>query len=187
MLKIISQNMFVADQPLKLLDFPSVRQATDFSCGAAAFEAILAYYGIKGREDEIREAVDTHPESGTEEENIALFAKKLGFKVLMQPMSFEMVKKFIDHNIPVMILLQAWSEEPVDYQQSTDQGHFAVVIGYGTKGFFFEDPSLFNLGYLTFQELTERWHGDEHDPHGLALAIYGKPPKFHSNKVEHIE
>lgn len=34
-----------------LIDFPEVRQSTNYTCGVSALQALLYYYGISYRED----------------------------------------------------------------------------------------------------------------------------------------
>ncbi len=47
-----------------LLDFPELRQAYDYDCGATALEAILAYYGIEVREELILKCAKTTKKYG---------------------------------------------------------------------------------------------------------------------------
>jgi predicted double-glycine peptidase len=39
---------------------PEVRQHTDYACGAAALQSILAYYGIDVRQDTLMEKLGTN-------------------------------------------------------------------------------------------------------------------------------
>lgn len=169
-----------------LLDFPAVRQSTDFSCGAAALQGILAYFGVDTDERELSQHLSTNSKLGTEEENIVNFARKLGFKVTITSMFIKNVVDSIKKKIPVILLLQAWSKEPVNYFNSTQDGHFVVAIGYGKNGLFFQDPFLFQRGYLDFDELNKRWHS-KNGTKFLGIVIHGKPIQFDSSIAEHID
>ena len=46
--------------PTVLLAMPEVRQHTDYACGAAALQSILAYYGIDVRQDTLMEKLGTN-------------------------------------------------------------------------------------------------------------------------------
>ena len=88
--------------------------------------------------------------------------------------------------------IQAWcGHRHPHYTGDYDDGHYVVVIGYDNEQLIFEDPSLMNRGYLTifgiFGALARRgkWAGGSHVAH-LGIAIYGKPPRFHSSTIKHI-
>ena len=177
----------------KILTFPEARQSTNFSCGAASIQAILYYYGIDIREDNIIKMLDVKPtsivHSGIDPD---IMKKKLEdiwkLKVLMkQNMTIDNLKKLIDKNIPVILAIQAWQSEDetkgeVDYSETYFDGHYVVAIGYTDKHIIFEDPSILsNRGYLTYGELNDRWHDKDFKNRTyehLGLAVYGKKPKY---------
>ena len=175
-----------------LLDFPEVRQGTDYSCGDSAMQSVLYYYGIELREDQLIRRLHTTEADGTEPQAMADFAKAKGFSVDMRAMSIADIKEYIDKAIPVIMDIQAWSgHRHPHYKGDYDDGHYVVVIGYDDARFIFEDPSMMNRGYLTFAELLERWHDIGNGPHAAHLshrgiAIYGKPPRFRSSTIKHI-
>lgn len=175
-----------------LIDFPEVRQATDYTCGCAALQGVLYYYGIEFREDRLAEKLHTTQAEGTKPQAIADFAKAEGFSVDMRGMTIADIKHYIDKSIPVIVDIQAWSgHRHPDYHSDYADGHYVVVIGYDDERFIFEDPSLLNRGFLLFSEFLTRWHdiddahGDSHLSH-LGIAIYGKPPRFRSSTIKHI-
>ena len=176
---------------MHLLDFPEVRQGTDYTCGDSAMQSVLYYYGIEFREDQLIKRLHT-THDGTDPGAIADFAKAEGFSVDMHAMTIADIKQYIDQAIPVIVDIQAWSgHQHPHYKGDYDDGHYVVVIGYDDERFIFEDPSMMNRGYLTFVEFLERWHDVENGPKGLhithlGIAIYGKPPRFHSSTIKHI-
>ena len=174
-----------------LLDFPEVRQGTDYTCGDSAMQAVLYYYGIEFREDQLIKRLHT-THDGTDPEAIEDFAKAEGFSVDMRAMNIADIKEYIDKSVPVIVDIQAWSgHRHQNYKGDYDDGHYVVVIGYDDERFIFEDPSLMNRGYLTFAEFLERWHDVGNGPKGphithRGIAIYGKPPRFRSSTIKHI-
>lgn len=159
--------------------FPDSRQSTDFSCGAASVQSILAYYGEDFREADLSTILKADTEIGIEPENIAKFLIDRDFQVDYRQMGLSDLKSYVDQNVPVMILFQAWSEEPVDYEVHDDAGHYAVVIGYDAEYFYLDDPVLNGArGKLKYDELLKRWHGSDIDLPNLGIAVFGKEPKF---------
>lgn len=154
-------------------NFPNLRQAHDFDCGATALQAVLAYYGIDERAGKIMKQVGT-TETGTPIEKIKETAKKYGLKTEMAEMKIEDVKKYLGKKIPVILLLQAYGD-----------GHYVVAIGCDKNKIYFEDPESIYRTFLTYEELEKRWHdviaGKEYVNYGI--AIFGKKPAFDNNKT----
>ena len=184
----------------KILTFPDARQATNFSCGAASLQAVLYYYGIDIREDKIVNALDVKPtsiiHSGVNPDVLKSKIEEIWkLKTIMRQMTIEDLKKFIDRDIPVIIPMQAWQDEAetkgkIDYSTTYFDGHYIVAIGYTDKYMIFEDPSLLgNHGYLSYDELNERWHdkdfnGNSYDH--LGIAVYGKKPVYRAEVIKKI-
>jgi hypothetical protein len=56
--------------------------------------------------------------------------------------------------------------------------------------FLFADPSLYDIGYIPFDKLTERWHdldAGDRKYQQTGIAVYGKKPKFDLEKIEEIK
>lgn len=45
----------------------------------------------------------------------------------------------------MIVAIQAWAEEGVDYNNDWDDGHYVVVIGYDSDNMFFMDPSTLGI------------------------------------------
>ena len=139
---------------------PLTRQATDYTCGIAALQSILYYWGEEFREDQLVEKLQPTPEDGTKYPRIVEFAKSLNFRVdIRTGMTLEDLKRLIDEKKPVILLIQAWPESPVDYTQDWDDGHYVIAVGYDSQNVYFMDPST--LGHYTFipiKKFLDRWH-----------------------------
>lgn len=190
----------VGIHPTKVLVFPEARQSTNFSCGAASVQAVLYYYGIDLREDKLIAAFKAKPtdtvHSGIDPDVLKDKLEKIwGLKVEMRQMTLDDLRNFVDQDIPVIIAMQAWrgedrAVETTNYAKDYKDGHYVVVIGYSDQYIIFEDPSILtNRGYLSMEDLEERWHdADYHGNHydHLGLAISGKKPVFNPEVFKKI-
>lgn len=128
---------------------------------------------------------------GTQIDKILKVAKKYGLKCEAKPMTIDEVEEYIKNHIPVILLLQAWTEkEKVNWEKDWADGHYVVAIGYDKEKIYFEDPASVKREYLSYKELEKRWHdvgpdGTKYINYGI--AIYGKQPKFSSKKLEHMK
>lgn len=164
----------VPDDAIKI-ELPDVRQETDYSCGASAFQAIAEMYGV-GPEDEswYRDALDSDENEGTSPNNIRELADQLGLhSIAKSGMTADELKAMLDKRIPVMLLIQAWGD-PATYGKD-DNGHYVVAIGYTEDELIVEDPSLrMTRGYIAWEDLDKRWHdvgeGQKYDHWGMAIT-----------------
>lgn len=149
---------------------PLTYQAFDYSCGVAALQSILYYYGKEFRHDELAKVLEPDPLNGTNYQKMVDFVRSLGFRVEVRTqMLLDELKKVIDNRKPVLVLIQAWPDSPVQWSESWGEGHYAVAVGYDEKYIYFMDPST--LGHYTFipiPEFLERWH----DMDGQAKLVH---------------
>ncbi len=158
-------------EPVSLKNFPELRQTYDYDCGATALQSVLAYYGIDAREDQVMHVAKT-TETGTNPQNMALAIEHYGLTPEAREMTLADVTGFIKRGIPVIILLQAWTETPnVNWKNDWEDGHYVIAIGYDDEKMLFEDPSAIERTYIPFQELLDRWH--DSDVNGVHYVHYG--------------
>jgi predicted double-glycine peptidase len=174
----------------KILSFPTSRQDNTASCGSSAVQSILAYYGIDKRQDDLNKSLKISKDGISYKDIVRLF-KYYDLDVSAGIMNIEMIKNYIDNNIPVIILIQAYSADKKYTKTEYKDGHYIVVIGYDDKHFVFEDPSLNNKnGYLPFSELEVRWHGygdtEKEKLENFGIAVIGKP-KYKPGKIEKVK
>lgn len=143
-----------------LIRVPLTRQATVYTCGVAALQSVLYHYGHEWREDQLMENLEVDPENGTLYRSMVEFVRSQGFRAdVLTGMSLEYLKRSIDRKKPVIVLLQAWPDGPVDYARDWEDGHYAVAIGYDSERIYFMDPStLGNYTYVPTGEFLKRWH-----------------------------
>lgn len=157
---------------MKILEFPNLRQAFDFDCGAVAVQSVLAYYGVDINEEKIIKMSGTNKKHGTLVQGILKTLKRLGLKTKAGKLTIDELKKYLDKCIPVILLVQAWpSKKNVDLKKSWKYGHYVVAIGYDKHKIYFADPLSIVRTYLTYDELFERWH--DRDARGIKYINYG--------------
>jgi uncharacterized protein YvpB len=103
----------------------------------------LAYYGKEVLERKLMEKAQTSPQEGTRISSIEKVLKSYGLQYDARPMEIKDIKSYIRKKIPVLILLQARSDQPRDYTNDYQDGHRVVAIGYEKDTIFFEDPYTF--------------------------------------------
>ncbi len=148
---------------MKLIkNFPFVRQNTDWTCGPVAVKSVLKYFGINKSEIRLVDELGCTTEHGTDFDKVIDFFKRNNFKVTAKRTTLKTVKSFVRRNIPCLVCIQAWSDNPnIDYATDWDDGHFIIIIGYDNNNIIYEDPSIHQKnkrGRLSNKEFMKRWH-----------------------------
>lgn len=175
---------------MKTIILPQLRQTYNYDCGAKALQSVLTYYGIKLREDYIIKSTGTS-KSGTTIKKLIKVAADNGLKTNSRQMTINDIKEYIKKDVPVILVLQAWTKKKkVDWENDWTDGHYVVAIGYTKDKIFFEDTSSFERTYLKYDELNKRWHDvdageKKYFHHGI--AIFGKKPCFKREKIVHMD
>jgi ABC-type bacteriocin/lantibiotic exporter with double-glycine peptidase domain len=175
---------------MKILNFPEFRQTSDYDCGANALQAILAYYGIDVEENKIIKTAGTNKRIGTTIKGITKTLKKYKLKFHSGELDIEKIKKQLDRNHPVILILQAWkNKKKVGWEKDWRDGHYVIAIGYDKNKIYFEDPASIFRTYLSYNELDKRWHNKQKNQKYIhyALSVYGKKPKFSLKKEVHMD
>lgn len=183
--KILFLGCLVCAQALgqTLLAVPDTRQSTNYSCGAAALQAVLAYYGREVREDRLMRELGSDAEQGTSPGAIVRVARSYGLLAdLRQSMQIEDLQQLVRDGFPTIVCAQAWREGSQSWSEDWDDGHYLVVIGVDEERVYFEDPSLLgSRGQILRAEFLSRWHDVEGDgtrylQTGIVLRGQPRPP-----------
>lgn len=178
-----------------LIRVPKVRQATDHTCGVASLQSLLGYYGFEIREDKL--ATELHAENYARTGEIVKYARSKGLMVdTRQKMTLKELQQYIDKNIPVMVCMQAWPDNPMTidkYKTDWEDGHWVVVIGYDLANIYMMDPStLGNYAFVPSAEFDARWHDYDDDitkpyVHFGIIITSSKPPAYNPNIITYME
>ena len=163
------------------LAVPDVRQATDYTCGASALQAVLAYYGIETREDLLARELGADPNKGVNPPAIIRVARARGLTAeLRQGMTVGEIAAIVHAGSPVLVALQAWSDKPRStYRDDWDDGHYAIIIAVEPDAVVFEDPSVLgSCAVLSRGEFEDRWHDTDgtHRYVRMGIIFSGKNP-----------
>lgn len=171
------------EKPTRVLwDVPIYQQQTNFTCGASAMQAVLAYYGMEYGEDVLAKEMGSDPKNGTDHDRMVEFAKAKGLKAFVKsPVTFAEIVDSIEKGQPVIIELQAWLEPhvPKKWAEIWDAGHYMTVIGLDKDNLYFVDPSFQGRrGFIPCEEFVTRWHDLDWKNNKLwyaAIFFEGKP------------
>jgi len=146
---------------------PDVRQSTGYTCGAAALQAILAYWGTEEREDRLAARLHSTPEAGTHPLEIIRVAREFGLTPdLREGLDLADLERALADGTTVIVDLQAWRDRiDLPWTETWDDGHYMVLLGMDAANLYFEDPSLLGArGVVPRAEFVDRWHDYEGEP-----------------------
>ncbi|NPU86003.1 MAG: DUF4124 domain-containing protein [Syntrophaceae bacterium] len=133
--------------------FPLVKQKGPW-CVAASAEMVLKYYGFPGRQDDIAFAAYENRGTGTSLATISRYINRIaGLRAwLRERTSFDIVKRCIDANVPVLVPLK----EP-----GQSEGHLAVAIGYddGRQIMTLAEPATGSTIQVPYRSFLKVWTG----------------------------
>lgn len=137
---------------------PNIQQVKLFSCGAAALQSIMTFFGAGPiDQEEYITALKTDSKNGTRPNKIVKFARNHGLRVRIETnMELAVLEKQLDKKRPVICAIQAWCGDRI-YDGSS--GHYVTAVGYDDKFYYFQDSLIQGYwGYLPKAEMIERWH-----------------------------
>jgi predicted double-glycine peptidase len=182
---------------LNLIKVPRLRQATDYTCGVCALQAVLAYYGEDVREDMLARALKANPKEGTRYQAIADYSRAHGFSVeIKKEAELTDLEGILKSGRPVICLIQAWGEikstsreQKVDYKKDWQDGHYVVAIGFDKDNIYFMDPST--VGTYTFikrDDFLDRWHDtDGHEKLHHFVMVISKDKPYDPEAITEIK
>ncbi len=185
-----------ASLPKTALRLPAMRQATDYSCGAASLLSVLTYWGVyDGTESGLYKELETTPKDGTEPPSLARAAERRGLAAeLREGMTVKDLRDAVARGATVILDIQAWKDakSTVSWENDWDDGHYVVLAGVDDDNAYVMDPAASSgFGWLPLAELELRWH-DFEDRHGTVrryvhagVVIAGKKPA--ARALERVE
>lgn len=172
---------------------PLCYQENEYACGVACIQSLLARYGIRYRQSALADLLNSRPILGTDPESIRFFAQLLGFQAsLSDHMKIDELKNAIDSGITPLLILQAWSDDEIEYSFDWKDSHYIIACGYYNKGFYAMDPCVLgNYAHLPYLDLMNRWHhadpsGIHHIRSGLILEYENCPVKYDPSVIKYL-
>lgn len=143
-----------------LIGIPDVRQAEYYSCGAAAFQATLNYYGINSFETDIRTMLNTSITHGTYSWDIERVARDIGFSAeWKENVSFADVENEIRQGFPVIVRSQRILDSNSSWSDTNGIGHYMIVFGFDNQYVYLEDPYILGSRLrMPREDFIESWH-----------------------------
>lgn len=182
--------------PAGALPVPVVRQATGYTCGAAALLAVLYYWrAYEGTESGLLDVTGTSRTEGAKPQGLVKGAQQYGLNAYYKEKVYtEDLRKALDRGETVILDLQAWPKDQPElpWAKRRESGHYMVLTALDGNYAYFMDPAVgTGYTYIPLAELPERWHDYENMEKGvwenerLAIFVSGKKPlkKFPSELV----
>jgi len=154
----------LSPSPSSFDGIPDVRQSTNYTCGAAALQAILSYWGIDEREDRLAARLHSTPEAGTHPLDILRVAREFGLAAeIREGLDLADLERALADGTTVIVDLQAWRDRTdLPWTETWDDGHYMVLLAMDAGDLYFEDPSLLGArGRIPRAEFVDRWHDYE--------------------------
>jgi len=171
------------------------RQSTEYSCGAAALQAVLSHWGIDKDENELIQLLHTSPETGTYVGDIVRVARMVGLKAeLKENVTLAELHEALKKGESVIVCGQAWrsrEDSLKSVQEDWEDGHYVVVLGMDSKYVYYQDPFIRRgKGFVTHRKFDEAWHNvrgktstDTKKQVHLGVFISGDTPPPHHPMV----
>lgn len=158
---------------IKNIPFPDTKRGSDSSCAISCIRGMLSFYGYDITDGKLKDHINQEIGDVIIPDEIVKSFNKIGFDCISMEMTVDTLKGYIDRHLPVMVLLQAWSKNPLqDYGTNSINGHWCVVIGYNDRYTLVEDPFLLNNhGYITWYDFNRRWYHETID--GVMFKHWG--------------
>lgn len=162
---------------------PLVRQANDFSCGAAALASCLYYWGVwDGRETELYHDLGTTCD-GTSGAGIMSVAERMGLQVQYRnKLTVDDLRVWMDKGWTAILNIQAWGkyDETTNFGEVWEDGHYVVLANLTNSDIIMMDPGVAGqYAIMSIEEFDQRWHdwSDEGDNQEFHTAILLKGDK----------
>jgi hypothetical protein len=140
------------------------RQATEYTCGPSALQAVLRYWGKDVAEDEIAKLAGTTSEVGTFPDDLVRSAQALGFKAeARENLTLDEVAAFTAAGHPVIALAQVWLSARAlggkSVEDEWDSGHYIVILGVDKDYVYFQDPyAMMSKAFMPRKAFEAHWH-----------------------------
>ena len=129
---------------------PYYHQETDFSCGPACVQMVLEFFGVKKREEELRQQMNARPRIGTSHQSLIRALRTHGLICRARSdASLRDLDSALGKDHPAIINF---------IDPSTNEGHYAVMTATTKTAIITHDP--WNGPNTTYERksFVQRWH-----------------------------
>lgn len=160
-----------------MIPVPIVRQAYEYSCGAASLASCLYHWEVwDGREPELYPLLNT-TEDGTSGESIVRVAQSFGLTAKSKSqLTLHQLGEYVRDGYTVILSIQAWGnwDNDTDMNDIWDDGHYVVLVGILWGKVIFMDPGIpKKYRALDIDQFMEVWHdyndAGDHDWYGAIV------------------
>lgn len=132
----------------------------DFDCGVTVAWSMIKYSKIKVSYEQVLKLSKVCPVDGLKPLRLISLLSKFGLNANLEThKNVRFLKKQINAEKPVIILIQNRKEYKKPWSQTWKNGHYVIVIGYDTNRIFIYDPSMGgSIKIFTHKQLNNRWH-----------------------------
>lgn len=132
------------------LKIPFHYQNKDYTCGPASLQMVFSFFGKYEEQGKLAKMMHTTSENGTCHSQLIDAAREEGFYCYVNNNStIDEVKHFVSEGLPVVVHYK----EPSD-----EEGHYAVISGYGKEFITFNDPWNGKNFRISEDNFISRWH-----------------------------
>ena len=132
-----------------MLQVPYSKQASNYSCGAAALQMVFRFYGEVYSEKELAQSLGTRKDFGTSHQAMINLARSKGFRVYeTNQASLMEIKSLINRSFPVIVNF---------IEPSSDEGHYAVVVAIRRGRIVLNDPWNGKGFTMKAEDFKKRW------------------------------
>jgi len=121
----------------------------DYQCGPASLAGVLNYWGFNISPGEIAAEIYSPHAKGTLDVDMVLYAERKGFGASQYRGSLEDLKRNIDSNQPLVVLVD-------DGFWVYEKAHFMVVVGYDAGGLIVNSGKEQNL-FIPLSRFLRSW------------------------------
>lgn len=153
---------------------PKLRQITEYSCAAAAFQAAIATMGIVANQEELMILMGTRPSVGTSSSGIVAACNHYNIPYAYKTYwELEELHTLLDQGKQVVAAVQLWGESEFPHLRPGlfDSGHYITLMKVTDTHVYFMDPFVARYLKLSRDEFLIRWHNEFANRYTEQMAI----------------
>ncbi|HQU08287.1 MAG TPA: cysteine peptidase family C39 domain-containing protein [Candidatus Paceibacterota bacterium] len=137
-----------------IISVPYRRQQTKYSCGPAALQMVLEYFGSTCQQRVLAKQMRAQPVIGTSTAHMVRAAARRGFCCYVNDRSsLDDIRYFLTKKLPPIVRF---------VEPTTEDDHYAVVSGINNRSIILNDPWNGENFRITHKEFIRRWHSEDH-------------------------